>query len=512
MLETQTVINPLREGLPVARTPAPCTVVIFGITGDLSHRKLMPALYNLARERFLPVSFSIVGVGRRSKTDEEIHAEFREAMNRFSRSGYAQALVWDSFAEGIFYHQTRFDDTKGYERLKERLEEIDRARGTQGNRLIYLATPPELYETIVANLGAADLCQSEGWTRIIVEKPFGHDRASAEALDEKLHKVFREAQIYRIDHYLGKETVQNVYVLRFANGIFEPIWNRDYIDHVQITVAEAIGIEGRGEYYDAAGALRDIIQNHMLQLVALTAMEPPAVFEPNAVRDEKAKVLRAIRPLVRDQITTHIVCGQYTDGVVNGQHVDSYRKEPEVKPDSVTDTFVALKLEIDNWRWAGVPFYLRTGKRLPKRVTEIAIQFKLPPLLLFGSRNSVNIEPNVLTINVQPDEGVSLRFASKIPGQDNRVRAVDMDFRYGESFGIPAPEAYERLLLDAMIGDPMLFTRRDEVEAQWQFIQPIIDAWKEAPRADIPKYEAGTWGPIEAEEFLRRDGRKWRRL
>lgn len=512
MLETQTLVNPLREGLPVARSPQPASIVIFGVTGDLTHRKLMPALYNLARERYIPANLSIVGVARRPKKDQEIRDEFRDTMNKYSRTGEVQPVVWESFASSLSYVQTQFDDPAGYKRLKERLDSIDRERGTQGNRLFYLATPPELYKTIVANLGAADLCNSSGWTRIIVEKPFGHDLASAETLDDSLHKVYRENQIYRIDHYLGKETVQNVYVLRFANGIFEPIWNRRYIDHVQITVAESIGIEGRGEYYDNAGAIRDIIQNHMLQLIALTAMEPPATFEPNAVRDEKAKVLRAIRPPQPDLIAQTALRAQYVAGVVDGQPVPAYRNEEEVKPDSMTDTYVALKLEIENWRWAGVPFYVRTGKRLPKRATEIAIQFKLPPLLLFGNRDAVNIEPNVLTINVQPDEGVSLRFESKIPGQDNRMRSVDMDFRYGTSFGIPAPEAYERLLLDAMLGDAMLFTRRDEVEAQWQFIQPILDAWNASSATQIPTYEAGTWGPEEADEFMKRDGRKWRRL
>lgn len=511
MAETETRVNPLREGLQVARTPTPCTIVIFGITGDLANRKLMPALYQLTRDRFLPAGFSVVGVARRPKTDDQIRDEIRDSVGKFSRSGEVQPLVWDSFAQGIYYVQSQFPDRAGYERLKEKLDRIDQERGTQGNRLFYLATPPEFYPVIVENLGAVGLAQSAGWTRLIVEKPFGHDLESAKTLNTKIHDVFHENQVYRIDHYLGKETVQNIYVFRFANGIFEPIWNRRYIDHVQITVAESIGIEGRADYYEGAGALRDIIQNHMLQLVAHVAMEPPATFDPNSVRDEKSKVLRAIRVLEPNEAPQFAVRGQYDQGIVGSELVPSYRQEPDVSPTSNTETFVALKLEIDNWRWAGIPFYLRTGKRLSKRITEIAIQFRMPPLMLFGRGAGNIVDPNVLAINVQPDEGISLRFESKVPGQDNRMRPVTMDFRYGTAFGVPAPEAYERLLLDAMLGDPMLFTRRDEVEAQWGYVMPILEYWGKN-QAEFPNYRSGTWGPEAADQLIQRDGRRWRRL
>jgi glucose-6-phosphate 1-dehydrogenase len=396
--------------------------------------------------------------------------------------------------------------------LKRELERLDAERGTRSNRLFYLAVPPELMPKIITRLGEAGLNDSAGYTRIILEKPFGHDLASAHALNEQLHEVFDESQIYRIDHYLGKETVQNIFVFRFANGILEPIWNRTYINNVQITVAETVGVEDRGDYYDHSGALRDIIQNHGLQLLAVTTMEPPAEFTPDAVRDQKAQVLRSIRPMGLVDVANGTVRGQYGPGAVSGREVPGYRQEPEVAPDSLTETYVALKLSIDNWRWAGVPFYLRTGKRLPKRMTEIAVEFNLPPLQIFGRDGVSHMEPNSLVFNIQPDEGITLKFESKIPGQENRIRPVNMDFRYGSSFGVPTPEAYERLLLDAMLGDPMLFTRYDEVEAQWSLISPILEAWKELPPPDFPNYAAGTWGPADADAFIQRDGRRWRRL
>lgn len=511
MLEARTVVNPLREGMRVARAPEPASIIIFGATGDLARRKLVPALYNLARDNYLPPVYNIVGFARKPRTDEEIRQEYKKAVTEFSRQKIEEQ-VWDSFAQNIFYVQSNLDDLEGYKRLKAELDRKDQERGSAGNRLFYLAVPPELMPQIIDLLGASGLNESAGYTRIILEKPFGRDLASAVELNRLLHQVFDESQIYRIDHYLGKEAVQNIFVFRFANGILEPIWNRTYINNVQITVAETVGVEQRGEYYDNSGALRDIIQNHGLQLLAVTTMEPPADFSPTDVRDAKSQVLRSIRPQAFEEIRDWTVRGQYGAGAIGGVQVPGYRTEPEVNPESVTETYVALKLYIENWRWAGVPFYLRTGKHLPKRYTEIAIEFNLPPLMLFG-RDGVNqMEPNSLVFNIQPDEGISLKFESKIPGQDNRIRPVNMDFRYTSSFGEAAPEAYERLLLDAMLGDPMLFTRYDEVEAEWAVITPILEAWKQIPPPAFPNYDAGTWGPKAADEFIQRDTRKWRRL
>ncbi len=511
MLETRTVMNPLREGMRIARAPEPASIIIFGATGDLARRKLVPALYNLACDNYLPPVYNIVGFARKPRRDDEIRAEYQKAVTEFSRQKI-QSQVWDSFSQNIFYVQSNLDDLDGYKRLKAELDRFDQERGTAGNRLFYLAVPPELMPEIIELLGKAELNHSTGYTRIILEKPFGRDLNSAVHLNKMLHQVFDESQIYRIDHYLGKEAVQNIFVFRFANGILEPIWNRTYINNVQITVAETVGVEQRGEYYDNSGALRDIIQNHGLQLLAVTTMEPPAEFTPDDVRSEKAQVLRSIRPQSFQEIRDGTVRGQYGPGAIGGIVVPGYRSEPEVAPESVTETYVALKLYIENWRWAGVPFYLRTGKRLPKRTTEIAIEFNLPPLMLFGKDGANQMEPNSLVFNIQPDEGISLKFESKIPGQDNRIRPVNMDFRYTSSFGEAAPEAYERLLLDSMLGDPMLFTRYDEVEAQWAFISPILDAWKHLKPPPFPNYESGTWGPKAADEFIQRDGRKWRRL
>jgi len=505
--------NPLRAGLRLWRTPEPCTVVIFGASGDLTSRKLVPALYNLARERRLPGGFSVVGFARREWDDAAFRQVLLEAVNANSRARPVEAALWASFAEGIFYHRASFDDPAGYARLAERLAAIDAARDTGGNRVFYLATPPEAYPEIVAQLGAHGLNRSPGggWTRIIIEKPFGRDLESARDLNRRVLAVFDERQVYRIDHYLGKETVQNLLVFRFANGIFEPIWNRRYVDHAQITVAESLGVEDRGGYYDRAGALRDMIQNHLTQLLTLTAMEPPVAYDADAVRDEKVKVLRAIRPIAPAEVERLTVRGQYGPGSVSGRPMRGYREERGVAPDSQTETYVALKFFIENWRWAGVPFYLRSGKALPRRVSEIAILFRRVPTLLFADTPVNEIEPNVLAIRIQPDEGITLKFSSKVPGQA-QIRPVTMDFRYGTSFGVASPEAYERLLLDCMLGDSPLFTRRDEVEASWALLTPILEGWAAGPPQDFPNYEAGAWGPAAADAFIARDGRAWRRL
>ncbi len=512
-----TVNNPLREGLSETRTVAPCIMVIFGATGDLTQRKLLPALYSLAADQPpLPAAFTVVGVARRPWSTEEFRAYAEEGVKNFARQPY-DAAVWDSFAQGLSYEQVEFDDEDGYHRLGATLERLDRERGTGGNRVFYLATAPQYYSDIVARMGAAGLVQrtTEGpnWCRLIVEKPFGHDRASASQLNSDLNQVFKEDQIYRIDHYLGKETVQNILVLRFGNGIFEPIWDRRYIDHVQITVAENIGVAGRGGYYESAGTLRDMLQNHLLQLMTLVAMEPPVGFEANVVRDEKVKVLHAIVPLTAEDVAHDVVRGQYGPGWVGAERVVGYRQEKGVAPESMVDTFLAAKISIDNWRWAGVPFYLRTGKRLPKRVTEIAILFKRPPFSLFRKTGADELQPNVLSMRIQPNEGISLKFGVKSPGQAMHIRAVNMDFLYGSSFGGEPPEAYERLLLDCMLGDSTLFTRRDETEAAWELVDTIAATWHNDPKDNpLAIYDPGTWGPYTADALLERDGCAWRRL
>jgi len=509
--------NPLRQGLRATRTVQPCTLVIFGATGDLTHRKLLPALYNLAIEQPLPPQFTVVGVARRPFTDEQFRQQALDSINTFSRRRPVNQSVWETFSKGLFYLQSQFDDAVGYERLGQLLDRLDQERGTQGNRIFYLATPPSFYGDIGALLSTSGVARrgaasgSGGWSRIVVEKPFGHDLASARALNEQLNKGFSERQIYRIDHYLGKETVQNIMVLRFGNGIFEPIWNRRYIDHVQITVAESIGIEGRADYYEQAGAIRDMVQNHMMQVLTLTAMEPPVTFEADSVRDEKVKVLRAIPPLMEAEISSDTVRGQYGPGLVGGEQVPGYCEEPGIAPQSQTETFVAAKLLIENWRWAGVPFYLRTGKRLTKRVTEVAIQFKRPPYLLFQGAAAAQMQPNVLSMRIQPNEGITLQVSAKVPGQEMRLRTVNMDFLYGSSFGVEPPEAYERLLLDAMLGDSTLFTRIDETELAWNLVDTIVRDWK-VSGTPLAQYEPGTWGPKEADTLIERDGRTWRRL
>ncbi len=515
----QALENPLRAGLAMERVPDPCLIVVFGATGDLTSRKILPAVYNLRRAGLLPSETSVVGFSRRSLSDDDFRTAMRDSVFANSRVRVEEGL-WRDFAEGLFYQPGDFADRAAYRDLAERLEQIDAARGTRGNRLFYLATPPAAYEEIVANLGRVGLDRQgerEGWARIVVEKPFGHDLESAGELNDALVEVFDESQVYRIDHYLGKETVRNLMVFRFGNGIFEPLWNRRYVDHVQITVAEDLGIEGRGEFYEQAGASRDILQNHLLQLLTLVAMEPPIAFEADALRDEKVRVLRAVDPNWTDARTrANVVRAQYTEGWVGDKHVAGYRAEPEVSPKSKTETFVALKVEVQNWRWADVPFYLRTGKRLPRRATEIAIQFKLPPLMLFGE-SATPPEPNLLALRIQPDEGIMLRFAAKVPELGLDVRSVNMDFAYGLSFAREAPEAYETLLLDAMLGDASLFTRADEVEAAWAIVTPLIDVWQKwdrdgTPDSELCFYEAGSWGPENADQLIEHDGRRWRRL
>jgi glucose-6-phosphate 1-dehydrogenase len=503
--------NPLREGVRLERTADPCTVIIFGASGDLTKRKLVPALYRLTQQRLIPAEFAILGFARSKMTHEEFRDDMKDAIVTYSDAKSVDEKVWASFANGIFYIPGDINDPAAYKKIKDQLDQIDSERGTAGNRVFYLSTSPSLYAEAIQQLGASGLAKSKGkgWTRIIIEKPFGHDLASAKELNVEVAKVFDEEQVYRIDHYLGKETVQNLMVFRFANGIFEPIWNRRYVDHVQITNAEAIGVEGRGGYYDTAGVLRDMIQNHVFQVTSLIAMEPPISLSANAVRDEKIKAMQAVRVIAPDQVKEFAVRGQYTAGAIAGKPVPGYREEKDVKPNSQTDTFAAVKLYFDNWRWADVPFYLRSGKRLPKRVTEIAIQFRKAPLQLFKSAEQ-EIEPNVLVIRVQPDEGITLRIGAKVPGQVTRIRWVNMDFRYGASFGVASPEAYERLLLDCILGDSTLYARRDMTERGWEIVMPILEAWQNS-KDEIPKYEAGTWGPHDTDGLIERDGRQWRR-
>jgi glucose-6-phosphate 1-dehydrogenase len=509
-----TTENPLRKGMRQQRTPEPAIMVIMGATGDLTHRKLMPSLYNLAVNHLLPHGFSVVGFSRSDKAHEDFRADMREAVDKFSRMAPVDSKVWDSFAEGLFFEQADFGDPNSYKKLGELLSKIDEERGTHGNRVFYLATPPTVFGQIAEMLGKSGLvtesANGDHWTRIVIEKPFGRDLQSAEQLNKQLLSVFHEDQVYRIDHYLGKETVQNLLVFRFANGLFEPIWNRNYVDNVQITAAEDLGIDRRGGYYETAGALRDMVQSHMMQLLTLTAMDPPVALDANAVRDEKVKVLRAVKPLSEEMVRCNVVRGQYGPGWVGGQQVEGYRQEAGVAPDSITETFVALKLEVDNWRWAGTPFFLRTGKRLPKRETEISITFKRAPLALFQHLDPDAMTPNVLTIRIQPNEGISLKVVAKVPGQGYDLQPVFMDFMYGSSFGKQSPDAYERLLLDVLLGDSTLFTRRDEVEASWSIITGILDAWQRIPAPDFPNYEAGTWGPTAAAELVQRDGHVWR--
>jgi glucose-6-phosphate 1-dehydrogenase len=502
--------NPLVEGLE--RLPVhPTALVIFGATGDLAHRKLLPALYNLAHEGALPERFELVGVARRDKADENFQQMARESIERFSRRT-PDSDVLDGLVSNMRYVPGAFDDDQVYGEIGKVLDEFDEQAGTKLNRIFYLSTAPQFFPVISQKLGAAGLDRNKKVeTRVVIEKPFGYDLASARKLNEEVLDIFNESQVFRIDHYLGKETVQNLMALRFANALFEPVWNRNFIDHVEITAAEDIGIGGRAGYYEGAGALRDLVQNHMLQLLALLTMEPPSSFEANRLRDEKLKVLEAIVPPTTDEVKGMALRAQYGPGVVAGDKVPGYREEEGVADDSRTETYAALRLHVSNWRWAGVPFYLRTGKRLARKVTEIAVTLKPIPHLAFQSSGSVGVQSNQIILTVQPDEGVSVSLGAKIPGPRMRIRPVNMEFRYGTSFLSESPEAYERLILDAMRGDATLFTRNDEIEALWGIIDPILTAWHEDTKSSIAQYSAGSQGPEEATALLDQ-GRSWRRL
>ncbi|MBI2743206.1 MAG: glucose-6-phosphate dehydrogenase [Chlamydiales bacterium] len=507
---TQASSHPLEEPGVSNRFIDPCIVVIFGATGDLTARKLMPALYNLTRAGELPPQFACVGFARREKTHEQFREEMHKAIGSYSRVKPIDESIWATFKEQIFYHVSEFHLDEGYERLKKFLDELDTRLGTRANRVFYLSTQPSFFTLICEKLHKSGLIYdaktvTDKWSRVIIEKPFGHDLNSAIALQKELTQFLDEEQIFRIDHYLGKETVQNIMIFRFANSIFESLWNNRHIDHVQITVAEDIGIGTRGAFWEEAGLLRDIIQNHVMQLLCLVAMEPPVNLSADAIHNEKVKVLEAIRTVGKDAV----VRGQYAPGFISGDPVIGYREEKNVNPQSNVETYAALRLDIDNWRWSGVPFYVRAGKRLPKRGTEIAITFKDPPGVLFQQNGKQN-ESNVLAIRIQPDEGSSLKINCKVPGTKGPIQPVKMDFRYGAYFGMAPPEAYERLICDCIFGDRTLFAREDEVLNSWKLLTPVLEKWaKETPK-EFPNYKSGSWGPAEADELLARDNRKWR--
>jgi len=503
---TTTDVNPLREGLRLERMPDPHVVVLFGATGDLSHRKVFPALAQLWRTNLLPQDWMLIAVGRRPHHDDDFRAEIAATLAKNSRVPLEPAVA-EQFLEKIVYHQGDFSDDKMFDKLKARIEGLGHEFGATANVLFYLATQPSAFATIVAQLGRCGLdheLHNGGWRRVIIEKPFGRDLDTAKKLNELLHKSFCEEQIFRIDHYLGKETVQNLMVMRFANSIFEPLWNHKYIDHVQITVSETLGVGTRGGYYDKSGALRDMVQNHLFQLMSLVAMEPPPGLDATSIRDEKVKVYKSVRPVKLDTV----VRGQYTAGDFDGEHTDGYRHEKGVPPTSITETFVALKLYIDNWRWSGTPFYLRTGKFLSQKMSEVAVRFRAPPLTLFQKQCESPVYPNDLIIRVQPDEGISLRINGKVPGGHMNIKPVALDFFYKTTFHVEPPEAYERLIHDAMTGDPTLFIRGDEVEAAWSVIDPIEKAI-EQKSAPPEEYKPGSWGPRRAFDLIELDGRRW---
>jgi glucose-6-phosphate 1-dehydrogenase len=496
-----------------AKPPAPCVLVIFGAAGDLAKRLLVPALYNLRRAKLLPEQFALIGIARSDKTDDTFRRDLGAALRELG-TGEVAAADWQWLAERMHYLRGEFDDPAVYKKLAQLLAETGKGHSTGGNCLFYLATPAAVFANIVQRLGEAGLVREvDGrWRRVIIEKPFGSDLRSAQALNRDILGVLGESQIYRIDHYLGKETVQNIMVFRFANGLFEPLWNRDHIDHVQITVAETVGVERRGKFYDTTGALRDMVPNHLFQLLTLTAMEPPSCFEADALRSEKAKVLGAVHHFGREDARRNVVRAQYGAGTAGGKQMVAYRHAPDVAPGSVTETYVALKLMIDNWRWAGVPFYLRTGKALAQRRTEIVIQFKQAPLALFRGTPVERLTPNDLILHIQPDEGATLRFSAKIPGPSVDIGGVEMKFNYGDYFKTAPSTGYETLIYDCMIGDATLFQRADNIEAGWRVVQPVLDAWAEERAADLPIYPADGTGPSGADALLTRDGRRWRVL
>jgi glucose-6-phosphate 1-dehydrogenase len=508
----ESLLDQLAPGDAAPIVAEPVSVVIFGGAGDLAHRKLLPALYNLHVDGVLPPRIAIMGVGRKQMTDDAYREFAKSGIESFSRRRIDEG-AWQTFAAGLFWTQDPIDENESLAGLGARLDVIEHERGLTGNRLYYLAVPPALFVTAIKQLDRARfIARAAGrpYARIVVEKPIGHDLASARAINDAIAGVVDECQIYRIDHYLGKETVQNILVLRFANSIFEPLFNKKYIDHVQVTVSEEEGVGTRADYYEAAGALRDMVQNHLLQLLSVVAMEPPRSLDADVVRDERLEVLQSLRPLDAGNVDACAVRAQYEAGFVAGQPVRGYRQEPGVNPDSRTETFVALQIWIDNWRWAGVPFFLRTGKRLPKRASEISVHLKEVPPILFNSSRAARLDPNILSIRIQPDEGFSLGISSKIPGPRVRIYPVQMDFHYGSTFGASSPEAYERLLLDVMAGDQTLFMRRDQVEAAWQWVMPILDRWAADRTTPVPRYAAGDWGPPDAKQLIRKLGREWK--
>jgi glucose-6-phosphate 1-dehydrogenase len=504
--------NPLEDKSRPKKNIEPCILVIFGATGDLTGRKLIPALYNLSLDGQLPGHFACIGFARRPQTNESFRQDMLDAVNKFSRNRPVDPEVWHAFNNQLFYHQSEFHEDKGYESLRRLMEHLDKQFGTKGNRLFYLSTQPSFFPLIIEKLSQHGLIYDadkihDKWSRVIIEKPFGHDLKSAQQLQKEISAHLTESQIYRIDHFLGKETVQNLLVFRFTNSIFESIWNNNYIDQVQISVCEELGIGTRGRLWEESGMLRDIVQNHMMQLISLVAMEPPASLKADAIHAEKIKVLNAIRPLPQKNLSEAVVRGQYGLGYINGTEVKGYRQEDNVSPTSNVESYAALKLFIDNWRWNGVPFYLRAGKRMPKRATEITIIFKKAPGYLF-QKDAFNA--NILVIRIQPDEGISLKMNCKIPGLSNLIQPVDMDFQYGTYFGAAPPEAYERLICDCMAGDNTLFARADEALTSWQLLTPILDYWAQEKPKDFPNYAAGTWGPQAADDLLARDGNHWR--
>lgn len=506
--------NPLAGSSGSQKVADPCVIVIFGATGDLTARKLLPALYNLNKEGLLSTHFACVGFARREKGHQDFRKEMEESVNKYSRNKPIDKNIWDTFSEQIYYHTSEFHDDKGYQELAAILKNLDSKYGTKGNRIFYLSTQPSFFPTIIEKLSQHKLIYKEGevkdkWSRVVIEKPFGQDLNSANTLQKEISQYLTESQIYRIDHYLGKETVQNLLIFRFSNPLFEAIWNNRHVDNVQITVAEEIGIGTRGRFFEEAGMLRDIVQNHMMQLLSLVCMEPPSSSKAEAIHNEKVKVIESIRAFPKDKFDEWIIRGQYGPGFINGESVIGYRQEENVAPDSNVETYVALKLLIDNWRWSGVPFYLRAGKRLPKRATEIAITFKPAPVFIY-QENGKTVEQNVLVIRIQPDEGISLKINCKVPGISSPIQPVKMDFQYGAYFGSTPPEAYERLILDCMAGDNTLFARADEVLASWKLFTPVLNHWQENKASQFPNYASGTWGPAAADQLLEENGKKWR--